>query len=79
MNVLPAPPFLPARLQPAALLDAFPGIPIRPMHDVVRTVGVGQQDRGEDLLASDGRDGVALVGADAPIGGVSGWDGGFYG
>ncbi len=42
------------------------------MHDVVRAVGVGQQDGFEDLLARDGRDGVPLGGADAPVGWVGG-------
>lgn len=40
------------------------------MDDEVRTVGIGQQDGCEDLLAGDGRDGMALGGADAPVFGV---------
>lgn len=67
MDVLPA-----HRLQPAVAFDFLPGPLVRPVHDVVWTVGVGQQDRGEDVLTGDGRDRVALGGADAPVGGVRG-------
>lgn len=42
------------------------------MHDEARTVGVGQEDGVEDLLVGEGRDGVALGGADAPVCGVGG-------
>lgn len=45
------------------------------MHDIVRTVGVGQQDGFENVLAGDGRDGMALGGADAPIFGFGGGGG----
>lgn len=70
MDVLP-----PHRLEPAGPLDLLPGVLVRPVHDVVRAVGVGQEDGLEDVLARDGRDGVALGGTDAPVGGVGGGGG----
>lgn len=42
------------------------------MHDEGRAVGVGQEDGFEDLLVREGRDGVALGGADAPACGIRG-------
>lgn len=70
MHVLPA-----HRLHPAAAFDVPPGPFVRAVHDQGGTVGVGQQDRGADLLAGDGHDGVALGGADAPVGRVGGGGG----
>lgn len=67
VDVLP-----PHRLEPAAPLDFLPGLRVRPVHDEARTVGVGQEDGVEDLLVREGRDGVALGGADAPACGVRG-------
>lgn len=65
MDVLP-----PHGPEPAAPLDLLPRLVVRPVHDVGRTVGVGQQDGFEDLLRQDRRKGVTLAGADAPVGGV---------
>ena len=62
MDVLP-----PHRLQAATALDVLPGPLVRAVHDEVGTVGVAQQDGLENELAGDGRDGVALGGADAPV------------
>lgn len=67
VDVLP-----PHRLQPAAPLDILPRLRVRPVHDEARTVGVSQQDGFEELLFGEGRDGVALGGADAPACGVGG-------
>lgn len=59
-------------LEPTALLDVFPTLDVCPVHDEARTIGIGQQDRGEDLLARDRRYGMALSGTDAPVRGVGG-------
>ena len=65
MDMLPA-----HRLEPAAPLNLPPRLEIRPVDDGIRTVGVVQEDGFKDALADDGGDGVALGGADAPVGGV---------
>ena len=59
-------------LEPTALLNILPRLDVRPVHDEARAIGIGQQDRGEDLLARDRRYGMALSGADAPERGVEG-------
>lgn len=66
----------PHRQQLAAPLDLLPRLAVGPVHDEARAVGVGQQDGLENVLARDGRDGVALGGADAPVGRVRGRGGG---
>lgn len=60
------------RLQAAAAFDELPGPFVRAVHDEFGTVDVGEQDRLEYVLVGDGHYGVALRGADAPVGRVGG-------
>ena len=41
------------RFEPAAPLNIDPGPVVRPVHDEIRTIGIGQQDGFKNVLAGD--------------------------